>query len=601
MAKQHTHHVTIKRVLFMGIVQAFLLMVIIGRLYILQVLHSEKYAMLSDDNRIRTRSVLPRRGEILDRRGRVLAKNIDNYRVEIIPEDTKDLEGVLERLASILKLGEKELYSIKKSLKQKKRFMPTTVKDALTWDQLSKIEVNTLSLPGVYIVQGYRRHYPLGKSVSHVLGYVSSPNEEEVQNNKTLILPGAKVGKSALEVYYEPTLRGEVGRREVEVDASGRIIREITHSSPAQGQDLHLSLDEDLQAYILELFEEKNVESGAAIVMDIHTGEVLSFVSVPGFDPDVFYHGIDSKSWRNLLQDPYKPITNKVISGQYSPASIFKIIVALAALEEGHLLEEVYTCPGYHYVGNHKFHCWKKGGHGPLNLYQSLVKSCDVYFYQLARKLGEKPILKMAERFGLKTSTGIDLPGEAVGFLANPQWKKRVRQESWYLGDTILTAIGQAYVLNTPIQMALMMAQVANGGWKVVPTLVKGGKKRKSKRLRVSSRSLKAVRDALSDAVNTSIGTSFRSRIQNPKHAMGGKTGTAQVRRISMAERVAGIRKDKDIPWHLRDNSLFVGFAPVQKPQYVVAIVAEHKGFGGVVAAPLGGRILEKVQQIMGQ
>ena len=596
---KHKHHVTIKRILFVSVVQAFLLMLIVGRLYVLQVLHADKYATLSDDNRIRTRLILPQRGEILDRRSRVLAKNVDNYSAVIIPEDVQDLEKSLQGLQSTLALSKEDMDRIWKSLRQKKRFLPTVLKEELTWEQLSQIEVNTLKFPGVSIVQGYRRHYPLGKSIAHVLGYVSSPNEAEVQRNKTLILPGAKVGKSSLEAQYEEDLRGREGQKEVEVDARGRIIRELKYIPPVAGKELHLSLDEELQAYILELFEEKEIESGAAIVMDVHTGEVLSLVSVPGFNPDLFYHGIDVKSWKNLLSDVYKPITNKVIAGQYSPASIFKVIVAMAALEEGHSLQEAYSCPGYHRVGNHKFHCWKKGGHGSLNLYQALVKSCDVYFYQLARKLGEKPILKMAKKFGLAGVTGIDIPNEASGFLASPQWKKRVRKESWYLGDTILTAIGQAYVLNTPIQMAVMMAQMVNGGWKITPTLLKRSSKKRSKRIKVSFATLSAVMRALSDAVNVPGGTSYRSRIKEIKYAMGGKTGTAQVRRISMAERLAGVRKDKDIPWHLRDNSLFVGFAPIHAPRYVVALVAEHKGFGGVVAAPLGGKILAKAQALM--
>lgn len=598
--RQHKHHVTIRRLLFVALLKGCLFILILGRLYVLQVLHADKYVMLSDDNRIRIQLILPHRGEIFDRRGHILASNVDNYSAILIPEDVQNMERTLAFLKDVLSLSEEDLRRIKKGMRQKPSFMPTVVKEELTWEHLSKIELHSLRFPGVSIVQGFKRHYTLGKSGAHVLGYVSSPNEAEVQGDKTLMLPGAKVGKSALESYYEDDLKGVAGQREVEVDAHGRVIRELNYTAPVPGKDLHLSIDQELQDYILKIFEEREVESGAAIVLDIHTGEILSMVSVPGFDPDLFYHGIDAKSWKGLLEDIYKPLTNKVIAGQYSPASIFKVIVALAALEQGHFLHETYMCPGYHKVGNHKFHCWKKAGHGRVNLYQALVRSCDVYFYNLARKLGEKPIIDMAKRFGLKTLTGVDLPNEVKGFLADPDWKKRVRKENWYLGDTVLTSIGQAYVLNTPIQMAVMMAQMANGGYKVTPRLLPAKKKISSQEeyLGIREESLLAVLKSIADAVNVPGGTSYRSRIANPNYAMGGKTGTAQVRRITMQERAKGVRKDKDIPWHLRDNALFVGFAPVHAPRYAIALVAEHKGFGGVAAAPVGGKVLERVQQI---
>lgn len=321
-------------------------------------------------------------------------------------------------------------------------------------------------------------------------------------------------------------------------------------------------------------------------------------VSVPGFDPDLFYHGISECNWKSLLNGPYKPMVNKAIAGQYSPASIFKVVVALAALEAGEPIEASYNCPGYHMVGNHRFHCWKKGGHGPVNLYQALIRSCDVYFYYLARRIGEKAIIDMARRLGASQKTLIDLPNEAKGFLADPEWKKRVRKEGWYLGDTILTAIGQAYVLMTPLQMAKMMAQIANGGREVTPHLVKKKNLNNKGYISLQGRNIRRVLSALSDAVNKPGGTSYRSRIKEEGRYMGGKTGTAQVRRISMAERAKGVRKLDSIPWHLRDNALFVGFAPVHEPRYALAVICEHKGFGGVHAAPIGKLILEETQKI---
>jgi len=598
--RQHKYQVSIQRILFISLLQVILLALIIGRLSVLQLLQADKYRILSDDNRIRTRLILSQRGGIFDRLGRPLAKNTENYQAIIIPEDVENMDEILSKLKNIFELSSEEIQRIKKSIQQKPRFFPTVIKEELTWDQLSKLEVRALELPGVSIEQGFRRQYPLGPAGVHVLGYVSSPSEMEAQKNKMLILPGAKIGKSGLEAYYEESLAGENGKKVVEVDAHGRIVRELGYVPSVMGKDLHLTVDKELQSYILDIFEEQAIESGAAIVLDIHTGEIISLVSVPGFNPDLFYYGIDTKSWQSLLKDPYKPMTNKAIAGKYSPASIFKIIVALAALESGHSLHEAHFCPGHYQLGNHRFHCWKKEGHGSVDLYQGLVRSCDVYFYHLARKIGEKPIIEMARRFGLIDLTGIDLPNEASGFLADPQWKKRVRKESWYLGDTILTAIGQAYVLNTPIQMAVMMAQIANGGKRVIPHFVKQEMiVDNGQRILIKPETMAIVLKALGDVVNAPGGTSYSSRIAETQYAMGGKTGTAQVRRISMKERGQGLRKDKDIPWHLRDNAMFVGFAPIHAPRYVVALIAEHKGFGGMVAAPLGGKILEKVQKIM--
>jgi penicillin-binding protein 2 len=596
--RQHKYQVSIQRILWISAGQAVFFVLIICRLFILQVMQSDKYAILSDDNRIRTRIMVAQRGELLDRSGQLLTKNVENYSAVIIPEDLEDLNKTLKNLKGILDLSDEDMQRIKRSIRQKPRFVPTIIKDELTWDQLSKVEVHSLNIPGVSIEQGFRRHYPLGKAGAHVIGYVASPNEGDVQNNKTLIMSGAKIGKAGLEARYEENLRGIDGQKVVEVDAHGRVVRELKNIPFTAGKDLPLTIDKDLQTYIAEVFEEQGVESGAAIVLDAYTGEILSLVSIPGFNPDLFYYGIDSKSWKSLLRDPYKPMTNKAVAGQYSPASIFKIIVALAALEAGHPLYESYSCPGHYYVGKHKFHCWKKEGHGSVDLYQALVKSCDVYFYTLARKIGEKPIIEMARRFGLSTITGIDLPNEVAGFLADPQWKKRVRKENWYTGDTILTAIGQAYVLSTPLQMAVMMAQVVNGGQKIVPTFIKK-EQGEQKYMSINSEMLATVLKALGDVVNSPGGTSYASRITEAKYAIGGKTGTAMVRRISLQERQNGIRKDKDIPWHLRDNALFVGFAPVDAPRYVVALVAEHKGFGGMAAAPIGTKILYKTQKLM--
>ncbi|MBM3610252.1 MAG: penicillin-binding protein 2 [Alphaproteobacteria bacterium] len=598
--RQQAYQKTVQRILGIAFFKAFLLLVIMGRLYVLQVFYSDRYATLSDDNRIRTRFIFPQRGEIFDRHHRLLAQNVQNYSAILIPEDAENLEQTLKTLQIVLKLNQEDMTAIRKSIKQRPKFFPTVIRDDLSWNQLARLEVNMLSLPGIYIEHGFKRQYPLGKIGAHVIGYVSAPSALEAQGNKALMMPGAKIGKSAIESFYEDHLKGVSGQKDMEVDARGRLVRELKYVSPIPGNDLHLTLDEDLQRAMAEVFEEQKVESGAAVVLNSNTGEVLGLISVPGFNPELFYHGIDLENWNALLKDPYKPMTNKAISGLYSPASIFKIIVALAALQTGHSLHEEHSCPGYYRLGNHRFHCWRKEGHGRVNLYQAIVRSCDVYFYHLAAKIGEKPILELAKLFGLKDITGIDLPNEAGGFLADPDWKKRVRKEQWRMADTILTAIGQAYILSTPLQMAVMMAQVVNGGYKIKPTLLKGQNEATPlEKIEIDQDSVSILQKALVDVVNSPGGTSYHTRIREEKYAMGGKTGTAQVRRISMQERQQGGRKDAAIPWHLRDNALFVGFAPTHAPQYVVAVIAEHKGFGGMVAAPIASKILKKTQEVM--
>lgn len=595
---QHTSkNEFLKRIAIIAFIQFVLMFIIVVRLYVLQVLHSEQYKTLSDDNRIRVRLTLPNRGHIYDRNGKPLATNTISYRTILIPEDAPDIKKTLQQVSSVLSLSQDEIDRILKKIKQKPRFLPTVVKDDLTWDQVSAIEINMLELPGLSVEEGRGRDYSLGRHTSHALGYIAAPSDEEAKTDKSLMLPGAKVGKNGIEKSYEASLQGIAGQKEVEVNAHGRIIRELRYTPSIPGKDLHLTLHKDLQDYTSKLLEPYN--SVSAIVLDIHTGEVLSLVSVPGYDPELFFNGIDQKTWDGLINNKYAPMTNKVISGQYSPASTFKIAVALSALGVGVSPKENYFCPGFMMMGRHKFHCWKKGGHGSVDMHQAIMKSCDVFFYQTAKKIDEGPIISTAQNLGVGTKTGIDIPYEQSGFIASPEWKRRVKKLPWYPGDTILTSIGQGYVLMTPIQLALMMAEIANGGVKITPHLAKKENVPAGKSLNVSKKNLKFLLAALSDAVNSPSGTSYRSRIKEKKWQMGGKTGTAQVRRITMAERESGVRKESELPWELRNHSLFVGFAPVDNPRFAVAVVGAHLGFGSSFAAPMGKEILTKTQELM--
>lgn len=587
----------LKRIAIIGLIQFILIFIVIVRLYVLQVLHSEQYKTLSDDNRIRVRLTLPSRGHIYDRNGQPLATNTINYRAIIIPEDSPDPKKALHQISSLLDLSEEEIEKILKQIKQKPRFLPTVIKNELTWDQVSAIEINMLELPGLSVEEGRGRNYSLGHHMSHVLGYISAPADEDVKDDKSLMLPGAKVGKNGIEKFYEEKLRGVAGQKEVEVNAHGRIIRELRYTPSIPGEDIQLTIHKELQLYTAKLLEPYN--SVGAIVIDVHSGEVLSMVSVPGYDPELFFNGIDRKTWKSLMENKYTPMTNKVISGQYSPASTLKGIVALAALESGVSQKESFYCPGFMMMGRHKFHCWKKGGHGTVNMQSAIIKSCDVYFYQIAKKINEGPIIAMARKFGIGQKTGIDIPYEQDGFIANPEWKKRVRKLPWYPGDTILTSIGQGYVLMTPVQLAVMTAQTVNGGYKVIPHILKKDVSTEKEALNVSEKHLNFVKNALSDVVNSAGGTAYQSRIKEKKWRMGGKTGTAQVRRITMAERESGVRSGNELPWELRNHSLFIGFAPIDNPRFAIAIVGAHQGFGSSFAAPMANKILEKTQELM--
>lgn len=601
-----------RRALMLAGGQAALMSALAGRLYYLQVLHADQYAMMADENRINIRLLPPLRGRIIDRFGREVAGNRQNYRVVLIPEQTQSIDATLDALAEFISEDLIDRERVMKEVKRKRSFVPIPVVDNLTWEQFARINVNSPSLPGIQMDVGSTRHYHYDKMFAHIVGYVGAVSEKDLQNleyDPLLELPEFRIGKSGIEKYYDQALRGSAGLSRVEVNAYGRVIRELTRQEGVAGNDAVLTIDVELQDFAVRRMGK---ESAAAVVMDIHTGDILAMVSVPSFDPNAFAGGISSAEWKELIENPMRPLGNKAISGQYPPGSTFKMVVALAALEEGVTTpgQRVF-CSGHTELGKHRFHCWRRGGHGWMDMEEAIAQSCDVYFYEIARKVGVDKIAEMAQRFGLGEMLDIDILGERKGLVPTRAWKQAVQGTSWQVGETYNTGIGQGYVLSTPLQLAVMTARLANGGKKVKPRLVRsvagegadGATKppenpTEMPDLGVSPRSLRVVLEGMNKVMNGPRGTARAARIEVEGWEMAGKTGTAQVRRITRKERVEGVRKSDEKPWEERDHALFVGYAPYDDPRYAVSVIVEHGGSGSTVAAPIARDLLQEALRL---
>lgn len=590
-----------RRSLLLGGGQAVLLSTLAARMYYLQIIESDRFKTLAEDNRINLRLLSPPRGRIVDRYGVPLAINQQNYRVVLVREQSGDVKETLDQLAKIIALSEYDYTRILKEAKTRRAFVPIIVRDNLSWEQVSAIEVNAPDLPGASIEVGQTRHYPYGGTMSQVLGYVAAVSEKELSGDPLLELPGFKIGKNGIEKRHDLALRGAAGNSQLEVNAFGRVIREISREEGTPGQEAVLTIDAGLQSYAHQrLMSER---SASAVVMDIHNGDVLALSSVPSYDPNAFNLGVSSKQWNEWIHDPLAPLTNKSIAGLYAPGSTFKMIVALAAQEAGIAPDHEVYCPGFVRLGNARFHCWKRGGHGRLAMVPAHQQSCDVYFYDIARKIGIDRIAEMAGRFGLGAEVGIDLPGARPGTIPTRAWKKATIGEAWQGGETLISAIGQGFVLATPLQLAVMAARIANGKQAVTPRLTRGFREGANEPppefadLGVSQAHLNTVRAGMDAVSNSRRGTAYRARIKEEGWELAGKTGTSQVRRISLAERAAGITKNKDLPWRRRDHALFVAYAPVDKPRYACAVVVEHGGGGSKFAAPIARDILIETQR----
>lgn len=569
-----------------------LMLALIGRMYYLQIVEARKYAMLAEENRINLRLLPPPRGRILDRNGVSVAANRQSYRLDMVAERTgkstrerrANVQRTLAALSTVIPLSETETRRVLREIDRKRAFVPITVRKNLAWEEVARISVNTPDLPGLVIEEGTVRHYPYGELAAHVIGYVAAVSELEQTGDPLLELPDFRIGKSGAEKVYEPALRGRAGTQQVEVNAHGRVIKELSREDPRPGEDLTLTLDMGLQNFASTRLGE---HSGIAVVLDVHGGEVLALASTPSFAPAAFHDGLDPELWRDWRRDPRKPLINKAVAGQYAPGSVFKMCVALAALEAGVITPHHYvSCYGYTQLGTSRFHCWKKGGHGALDLHEGIKQSCDVYFYDVARRVGVDRIAEMARRLGLGEPTGIDLSNESPGFIPTRAWKQATLGEPWQDGETLVAGIGQGFILTTPVQLAVMMARLVNGGKAVRPHLARdlltpeGLAPRPAPafgEIGLRPAHLKVIHDAMSGVVNEPGGTARSGRLEEPM-SMGGKTGTAQVRRITREERARGVKKNEDLPWEMRDHSLFVAFGPVEAPRYTVAVVLEHGG-----------------------
>lgn len=573
-----------------------------ARMYYLQVLQADHYRTLAEDNRINLRLLAPPRGYILDRFGEPIAINVQNYRAVVIREQAGDLAGTLVRLDRLLKSETIDMKRVMRDAERRRAFVPITVAENLSWRDVSRLEVNAPNLPGVNIEVGLSRYYPLGPSVAHVTGYVASVTEKDMTtgDDPLLELPGFRIGKSGIEKRYDLALRGKAGNSQVEVNALGRVIRELRREEGEPGREISLTLDIGLQLAAADRLAQER--SASAVVMDPRRGDVLAMVSSPGYNPNAFTEGLSTEEWRALVRDPYAPLTNKAIAGLYAPGSTFKIVVALAALEAGIPPEHSTFCRGFMKLGNRRFHCWKRYGHGRMTLVDAVRESCDVWFYDVALKLGIEKIAAMAKRLGLGETHNFDISGEKAGLIPTKGWKQAALGGSWQKGETVIAAIGQGYVLATPMQLAVMTSRLVNGGFAVEPRLTRDHIEADFvtpqphpdyPSLGISDMSRRIVMEGMNQVVNHRHGTARRSRLRNTDAKMGGKTGTSQVRRISRAERESGVRKNDEKPWRERDHALFVAFAPVESPQYVAAVVVEHGGGGSAVAAPIARDLIE--------
>ncbi len=582
-----------RRALLMGGAMAATMAVLGARMRFLGVEQADQFRLLAEENRVNIRLIPPARGLILDRNGKMIAGNEQNYRVVITREGAGDVDMVLNRLSHVIPMTAEEMDRIKADVAKNSSFVPITVADRLDWDQFSKIALNAPALPGVSPEVGLSRIYPRDLDFAHVVGYVGPVSDrdlEGVENPDPLLqIPKFQIGKIGVERWMEGDLRGRAGNKRIEVNAVGRVMRELERTEGVPGRDLRLTIDADVQNFVQARM---GVESAACVVMDVNNGDLIAAVSSPSFDPNLFVRGISQTDYSGLLENDHRPLANKVVQGVYPPGSTFKMVTALAALEAGVIdVNTRVRCPGYLEYGDTRFHCWKRGGHGSVDLARSLAESCDVYYYDIAQRVGIDKIAEMGRRLGLGIRHDMPLSAIAEGIMPDKAWKMERHQQEWRIGDTINASIGQGYVLTSPLQLAVMTARIASGR-AVVPRIVRqvdgaDTPVGDAPALGIDGSLLRAVRMGMFDVVNTSAGTGYGSRIADDLLLMAGKSGTSQVRNISASERAAGVVSNNDLPWERRDHALFVCFGPAAAPRYAVSVVVEHGGGGSAVAAPI--------------
>ena len=621
-----------RRMFIFSAAKAVVFVGIVGRLFSLQISENKKYLTLSDKNRLRESRLPPIRGKFLDYFGKTIAGNLEVYQLHVVPEQVEDFKYLMVRLRDILGFDNNKLAQLVKKKNKQKPWETLIVSENLSWDDFAKINFYLHDLAGAKPVITIGRSYPYKESYTHVLGYVAQASIEDINNNEVIKqrnVPGLRVGKSGLEKIFENKLIGTNSIQRYEVNAYGKRINQIDHEDGQEGETISLTIDSEIQNFTQELLRDK---AGSISVMDIYTGEIIAMNSSPSFDPNLFLYGIDLKKWKEIKKDPLNPLLNKTLSGLYAPGSTIKPLVALSALEHDVLRPNMQVkCEGKIEMYGHTYHCWKEKGHGYMKLKNAIKQSCDTYFYEVARLLGVDRLNVTATKFGLGNQVlGKYFPNEKKGVVPSTKWKKENIGQNWYLGETFITGIGQGYIQTNPLQLCLMTAQLANGGFKIYPRITKNNKLEtaeqiKSKMLKAAKEikekddsllkvtgdflrrktniytplyrnpeNVKFVLDAMFSSTNEVYGTSYRSRIDDPKYQFAGKTGTSQVKRITEAERELDL-KTSQIPYKERDHAWYVAFGPYKEPRYAVSILVEHGGSGSKVAAPIAKKLFKLI------
>ena len=591
-----------RRALVVGATQLGIMGILGWRMRSMQVEHADEFRLLAEENRINIRLLPPSRGLIFDRNGVAIAANEQNYRVIMVREDAGDVGEVLARLTQIVDIDPADLTRAMEEMRRRSPFVPVTIADRLTWDDVAKINLNTPALPGIQAEVGLSRVYPWGADLAHVVGYVGPVSDYDLSRiedqDPLLQIPKFQIGKSGAENKLESLLRGSAGHRRIEVNSVGRVMRELDRQEGTPGKDVQLTIDNRLQTYVQARIEG---ESAGVVVIDLENGDLRAIASAPSFDPNLFVRGISNTDWDALNADKYRPLAAKAVQGTYPPGSTFKMVTALAAMEAGVIsADETVYCPGYTDVYGIRFHCWKSGGHGNIDLHDSLKQSCDCYYYEVAQRVGIDKIAEMARKLGIGVRHDLPISAVASGLAPDKDWKTTTRGEDWRIGDTVNASIGQGYVLASPLQLAIMTARLASGH-DITPRLVRlvDGVEQPSGRgesLGINENSLRRIRAAMNDVCNSNRGTAYGARILTDGYKMAGKSGTSQVRRITAEERANGVTSNDDLPWERRDHALFVSFAPIDNPRYAVAVIVEHGGGGSSTAAPIARDVILQAQ-----
>ena len=607
-----------RRMFIISVVKAGVFIAIISRLFYLQISENLKYRSLSDKNRFREWKIVPERGIIEDYFGNKIAKNTQLFQLHMLPEDVPNIEELFFKLSRIIDFDNKTQNRLIKKIKKRKPWEPIIVSENLNWEDFSKLNLFLHDLQGVKPVVSVTRKYSPEGSSSHLIGYVSDVSEKDLNNSELLRkinVPGLKTGKNGLEKTFNDMMIGSPGIQRYEVNAHGKRIKELELITGERGKNFRTTIDQDIQKFTSELLEKK---SGSVCVMDIYTGDIVVLVSNPTFDANKFVNGISNKEWQDLITNPFKPLINKSLSGLYPPGSTIKPVVALSALENDIMsTKKTVYCKGNMELYGQTYHCWKEKGHGYMNMRSAIKQSCDIYFYETARRLGIDRLSITAKDFGLGKKVLENFVEEKSGIVPNTKWKKENIGRGWVLGETLISGIGQGYFQSTPIQLCLMMAQLANGGHEIKPRIVDDKYKlveitnawRKEfinrskdidfnnpiiRKLYRNKENIKFVLDALYGATNEPLGTSYKSRLTKKEYIYAGKTGTSQIRRITAEERELKL-KNKDLPYEKRDHALFIAFAPYKNPRYSISVVIEHGGSGSSGAAPIAKKVIKKV------